>query len=211
MNRYKRIIIGIDQSYKDTGICVIADGVLKDMRHIELSKLKDNSARRRKLNKSLHCLLDSIQGRADSTVCIIERIRLRSQGFINIDYIKSIGALNSIIVDICQDHGVEVFSVDTRHWKAKVVGTSKPQSNKYNVPPEKWPTIRWVIDNGWENFILQNHGEKCQKKNGVFKKDGLIMSYNDNAADSCGIAWYGEKYGINEIESGQIVMLKREN
>ena len=41
--KYKKIIIGIDQSYKNTGISISADGKLKKVRSIQLEHIKDNS------------------------------------------------------------------------------------------------------------------------------------------------------------------------
>ena len=33
---YKQIVIGIDQSYKNTGISIVADGKLRDIKSIRL-------------------------------------------------------------------------------------------------------------------------------------------------------------------------------
>ena len=187
--KYKKVVIGIDQSYNNTGISIAADGKLKKVKSLRLDGYKTNSEKRRALAETLDGLLRSVASKSEKLVCIIERIRLRSQGFLNIDYIKSIGALNSIIVDKCHEHGVEVYSVDTRCWKAQVIGTSKPQANKYGVPDEKWPTVRWVIKQGWEDSILvQVQGKKSK---GTFVRNGQKYMYNNDAADSAGIAMFG--------------------
>lgn len=187
-NKYKKVIIGIDQSYKDTGISIAADGVLRLIRHVELSKLSSNYARRSKLSRALRGALESVVKKADEVVVICERIRLRSEGFLNIDYIKSIGALNAVIVDTAAEFGVKVYSVDTRSWKSQVVGTSKPMKNKYGVDPKKWPTILHIKELGYLEDIL-DAGTK--KKKGVMEKDGIKYFINDNAADSACIALYG--------------------
>ena len=153
-NKYKKVVIGIDQSYNNTGISIIADGKIKKVKSLHLDKYKSNSERRRALAETLSGLLRAVCPKSSNVVCLIERIRLHSQGFLNIDYIKSIGALNSVIVDTCQQYGIEVYSVDTRCWKAQVIGTSKGIPNKYGVPEEKWPTILWLIKQGWESSIL---------------------------------------------------------
>lgn len=187
--RYKRVVIGIDQSYNNTGISIAADGKLRKVRSLQLSDFKQNSEKRRALSETIDGLLRSVGQKSESIVCIIERIRLRSQGFLNIDYIKSIGALNSIIVDKCHEYGIEVYSVDTRCWKAQVIGTSKPEANKYGVPEEKWPTVRWVIKQGWEESILiPIQGKKSE---GTFIRNGQKYMYNNDAADSAGIAMFG--------------------
>lgn len=187
--KYDLAVIGIDQSYDNTGISIAADGELKKVKSLHLNKFKSNSERRRALAKTLDGLLKVICHKAKQVICIIERIRLRSQGFLNIDYIKSIGALNSIIVDVCHDFCVPVYSVDTRCWKSQVLGTSKGASNKYGVPEEKWPAVKWVIDKGWEkNILIPIEGRKTK---GTFTRDGQKYMYNNDAADSAGIAMFG--------------------
>lgn len=187
--KYKKVVIGIDQSYNNTGISIAADGKLVKVRSIRLDSYKSNSEKRRALTEVLDGLLRAVCPKAKDVICIIERIRLRSQGFLNIDYIKSIGALNSIIVDKCNEYYVPVYSVDTRCWKAQVIGTSKPMPNKYGVPDEKWPTVRWLIKQGWESSILIK--VEGRKTKGTFVRDGQKYMYNNDAADSAGIAMFG--------------------
>ena len=198
--KYKQVVIGIDQSYANCGISLAADGKLKKVKSVHLDMYKTNSERRGALAETLDGLLSSVAQRADSVVCIIERIRLTSQGFLNIDYIKSIGALNSIIVDKCREYGIEVYSVDTRCWKAQVVGTSKGMSNKYGVPDEKWPTVKWLLRQGWEDSILIP--VEGRKSKGTFTRDGQKFMYNNDAADSAGIAmfWFKGEHDKLHIE-----------
>lgn len=186
---YNKIVIGIDQSYKNTGISIAADGKLKKIGHVFLENLKSNSIRRTKLRLTLTKILRLNKHKAKEVVVIIERIRLRSQGFLNINYIKSIGALNATIVDVCDMFGVNVFSVDTRAWKSAVVGTSKEQNNKWGIDPKKWPTIKYIISIGFEDSIKRNPGRK--KIGVVTDKLGNRFLYDDDAADSACIALYG--------------------
>jgi len=186
---YKKIVIGIDQSYNNTGISIAADGKLVKVRSIQLDKYKSNSEKRRALANTLSGLLNAVCPKSKEIICIIERIRLSSKGFLNMDYIKSIGALNSIVVDKCNEYNVPVYSVDTRCWKAQVIGTSKPAPNKYGVPEEKWPTVSWLVKQGWESSILiPIEGRKTK---GTFVRDGQKYMYNNDAADSAGIAMFG--------------------
>lgn len=187
--KYNKVVIGVDQSYSNTGISIAADGRLLKVRSVQLDKLKSNSERRRALSETLDGLLSAVCPKGREVVCIIERIRLHSQGFLNIDYIKSIGALNSVIVDICTSYCVPVYSVDTRCWKSQVIGTSKPKQNKYGVPEEKWPTVRWLLKQGWESSILIP--VEGRKTKGTFIRDGQKYMYNNDAADSAGIAMFG--------------------
>lgn len=195
---YEKVIIGIDQSYNNTGISIAADGKLMKVKSLHLDKYKLNSERRRALAKTLDGLLSSVCPKAKQIICIIERIRLHSQGFLNMDYIKSISAINSVIVDTCYTWNVPVYSVDTRCWKAQVIGTSKPMPNKYGVPDEKWPTIRWLINQGWESSILIP--VEGRKSKGTFVRNGQKYMYNNDAADSAGIAMFGFMGDHNKLQ-----------
>lgn len=198
--KYSQVCVGIDQSYNNTGISIAADGELIKVKSVWLDKCGSNSERREKLRKVLDKVLKSCVDNSDNVVCILERIRLQSRGFINIDYIKSIGALNSVIVDVCGLYGVQVYSVDTRCWKSQVIGTSKPKSNRYGVPDEKWPTVEWLLKQGLESDILVDMSD-TRKTKGTFMRDNKKYMYNNDAADSAGIAmfWFvGEHEKLKE-------------
>jgi hypothetical protein len=186
---YNKIVIGLDQSYKNTGISIGCDGKLKKVSSVWLDKLDNNTLRRDKLRLTLEKVLESNIGKSRDMVLMIERIRLQSQGFINMDYIKGIGALNTVIVDTGLKYGIKTYSVDTRSWKSQIVGSSKPLDNKYGIDPEKWRTILYIKSLGFENSILYEVSK--QKKKGVIVKNGIRYTYNDDAADSAGICLYG--------------------
>lgn len=188
---YNQIAIGIDQSYSNTGISIIADGNIKDIKSIYLSKYSCNAARRQVLRAKLENLVPLLVNKSKHVVCMIERTRVHGgeSSFINVNTIKAMASLTAITVDVMYLYGVNVYSVDTRSWKASVVGTSKPMPNKYGVPPEKWPTVKWVIDKGFENKILLDMTDSRIRKN-TFVKDGRVYKYNDDAADSAGIGMF---------------------
>lgn len=189
---YKEVYIGIDQSYQNTGISIVADGVLRDVKSIQLDKLKSNSERRRVLREKLSSLIGVVTKKTEHITCIVEKARLHGgpTSFINIDAIKAMGALTATIVDVCAEYDVTVYSVDTRCWKSQVIGTSKPQANKYGVPEEKWPTIQWLIAKGFEQKILIDV-TGTRKTKGTFERNGKKYMYNNDAADSAGIAMFG--------------------
>lgn len=198
--KYKCICIGIDQSYANTGISISADGELKKVKSIQLYNLDSNSEKRAKLRSELNKIANNMLYQANTVVCIIERIRLMSKGFLNINYIKSIGALNAVIVDVMNELNIKTYSVDTRCWKAQIIGTSKPENNKFGVPPEKWPTIKWVISKGFESSILIDMSS-TRKSKGLFERDGKKYMYNNDAADSAGISLFyfkGDKKKLDE-------------
>lgn len=188
---YNEIVVGIDQSYQNTGISIVADGKLKDIRSIRLDKYKNNSQKRGVLHTKLQHLMSDVTNKSNSVVCIVERARLHGgpTSFVNIDAIKAMGALTATIVDVMDQYGVKVYSVDTRCWKSQVIGTSKPQSNNYGVPEEKWPTIRWCIRQGFEQKLLVDVSA-TRKQKGTFVRAGKKYQYNNDAADSAGIAMY---------------------
>lgn len=192
--KYKEIIIGIDQSYKNTGISISADGKLKKVTSLFLEKCKSNSEKRMLLEKRLTEIVARLLPRAEKIICIIERIRLRSQGFLNIDYIKSIGALNSVIVDVMHKYDVPVYSVDTRCWKAQIVGTSKPGNpdNVWNMEPEKYPTFEWLKMN-YPKLLMSVFIDMTgsRKKKNIFEENGKLWKINDDACDSAAISLFG--------------------
>lgn len=192
--KYKKIVIGIDQSYKNTGISISADGKLKKVTSLFLEKCKCNSEKRMLLKKRLTEIVVRLLLRAEKVVCIIERIRLRSQGFLNIDYIKSIGALNSVIVDVMYKYDVPVYSVDTRCWKSQIVGTSKPgnPNNIWKMEPEKYPTFEW-LKNTYPDLLMSVFIDMTgtRKKKNVFEENGKLWKINDDACDSAAISLFG--------------------
>lgn len=190
MKHYNKIVIGIDQSYQDTGISICADGQLKKLSHIPFNKNQSKSEIRQTIKLKLIKLITKLKPRCTDLVIIIERIRLKSQGFLNIDYIKSIGALNAVIVDAAYRQNIKVYSVDTRCWKSTIIGTSKPGANPYGIDLNKWPTIQWLVKNGYEQYIRKEVSQRQTK--GVIQADtGERYTYNDNIADSACIALFG--------------------
>ena len=194
MYKYKKLVIGIDQSYKNTGISISADGKLLKVSSINLEKYCNNSNKREYLAERLKKILEKIYNKAGEVICIIERIRLRSKGFLNIDYIKSIGALNALIVDIMSYYGIPTYSVDTRCWKAQIVGTSKPGNpdNFYAMEPEKYPTFEWLKMN-YPHLLMSVFIDMTgtRKKKNVFEENGRLWKINDDACDSAAISFFG--------------------
>ena len=187
-----RIVIGIDQSYKCTGVALSFNGKLKSSTCIETEHLKNNSEKRLKQHICLKNVFDRayiLQDKYNASVeVVIERIRLKSQGFLNINYIKSIGALNALIVDLAYGYPFPVYSVDTRAWKSAVVGTSKPKSSPWGFDPKKWPTILWCLGEGYREEIIAHVSNS--KTKGVIVDKGERYTYNDNIADAICISLY---------------------
>ena len=194
---YKKIVIGIDQSYTRTGISIAGDGKILKVSYIPFEPSECHSEKRKKVKGILTKIITKNISKASEMVIIVERIRQFSGGTLSMDYIKSTGALIGCIVDTASEFDVPVYSADTRSWKSQVVGTSVPKANKYNVDPKKWPTIEFLLKQPEvsESDILVKVGKRCKK---YAKKIGSDKyCYNDDAADSACIALYGFKKGRN--------------
>lgn len=195
---YESISIGIDQSYQRTGISVAVDGQLKIVRSLDLSKYKDNSTKRMKLQSYLHNMIQHLQPQAKVVYCTIERIRLFSNSFVNINYIKSIGALNAVIIDTFFKYNIGVYSVDTRAWKAQIIGSTKKQKNSFGVPEEKYLTVDWCIKHGFEeSLLIEINGRK--RKN-TFVREDKRFEYDTDAADSAGISMFRYLGNVKNLE-----------
>ena len=184
-----KVVIGIDQSYQDTGITVTINGKVKAVTDCYTANCKTNTEKRYMLGNKLKQVIEFVIHKGYNPInpnieiiCVIERIRLRSQGFLNINYIKGIGALNALIVDKMLQYHIETYSVDTRAWKSTIIGTSKGMENNLGIDPKKYPTILWCKKQGYEKHILEPATDKKQK--GVIEKNGKRFIYNDNKADS---------------------------
>lgn len=173
---YKLLVVGLDQSYTRCGISIAADGVLLKVTSEAFSGLKTKSEKRKRIRSVLTSLLGKVVLKASRVAIILERIRLTSQGNISINYMKATGALIGTIVDTAEEFDVRVYSVDTRSWKAQVVGNCKPEGTGKLAP--KWPTIKYVCRLGWKSSI-----------HSLNKQGGDV--WDDDASDSACIALYG--------------------
>lgn len=197
MSKYKHACIGVDQSYKRTGISIAADGKLIKVYSVDLSKMSKREARA-KVKEAIDKVCKWVVFHAESYDLILERTRMFSQSFVSVPYIKSMGALNATIADTAAKHGVDSWSVDTRCWKSEVVGTSKGKQNKYGVDEKKWPTVQLVVKLGFEEDV--KHEVIGRRSKGTFTdKDGKKYEYDDDACDSACMALYWYKGDIKKL------------
>lgn len=195
-----KVVIGIDQSYTRTGITVLCDKEIFEMYSIDFKGCNNNSDKRRVLRGRMKEIIDTVKSECDPDEILIltERIRLRSQGFLSENYIKSTGALVAVIVDVADEYHIPVYSVDTRAWKSAIVGSSKPMQNPYGINPEKYRTILYLKQKGllkWISEEYEGRGEKgviwANRKLIGGKKQKVRIKINDDLADSYCIAMYG--------------------
>lgn len=188
-------IIGIDQSYTNTGIAIAVGDQLKRISNIPLDKIKSKTLKREKVAKVVGQAIQSClkHYQPNEVTIIVERIRVYSQGFsgtknMSMPFIKSQAALITTIVDTAFHYGVRVYSVDTRAWKNRILGTSKPLAIAFPgcKNPKKIREVKYIVELGFADQL------KCKNH-----KD-----YDDDRADAACIALYGN--------SGEPYMLKLE-
>lgn len=190
-----KIVIGIDESYKRTGITIMESNKIVKTISIDYMGCNNNTQKRQLLRTKLCKIISHYTDRLEDITVITERIRLRSQGFLSEAYMKSTGALVATIIDTFSPFGIPVYSVDTRSWKSQIVGTSKPKENKYGIDSHKWPTILYLKQKGLLKHIAYPYKGKSTK--GVIKvnmglTEGIVnCRINDDVTDSICIAMYG--------------------
>lgn len=195
-----KVVIGIDQSYTRTGITVLCDKEIFEMYSLDFKGYKTNTDKRAILKIKLCEIIEQIVTELDmpdDITIITERIRLRSQGFLSENYIKSTGALVAVIVDVADEYHIPVYSVDTRAWKSAIVGSSKTLNNPYGINPEKYRTILYLKQRGLLKWIAEEYEGRGEK--GVIeanrmvrgRKEKVRIKINDDLADSYCIAMYG--------------------
>ena len=177
------IVIGIDESYTRTGVTILEDKKILCMKSINFEDCKTNVDKRRHLDMYFRQQINRLrkQNKDDITIILSEA------------YIKATGALLSVIIAIGQDYDIPVYSVDTRSWKAQIVGDSKPLQNPYGINPEKYRTILYIRDKGLLKYIVEEYSGKGKKGVINVKIDGkkVPCKINDDIADSYCIAAYG--------------------
>ena len=184
-----KIVVGIDQSYKNTGISICCNNKVVKTLNIDFKKCKCNSEKRKILRNKLNKILYSLVDKKTNVAILIERIRTQQDKFLNMNYIKSIGALNSVIIDVAYDYDIEVYSVDTRSWKSNIVGTSKPLNNNYKINPKKYPTILYIKKIGLLKNIIKLLNKNEKKFNFIINDKRYKV--DDDIADAICISKYG--------------------
>lgn len=196
------VCIGIDQSYRRTGVSVSIDGKLKLAKSIDLSALKSKTEKRVAVSRRLSSLVSHILARyfPSEVVCILERVRTFSQKFLSVPYIKSMGALNAVIADLMWHNSIACYSVDTRAWKSGVVGYSSPASTRhpealrfskhFNMDPKKAPTALFLYKHHPAIFKrVAVRPVASRRQRGTFiSKSGIRCEIDDDLCDSACIS-----------------------
>mgnify|MGYP002764591971 FL=1 len=154
----QKCIIGLDQSYKRTGISIAVNGKLKKVSSINFQHVKTKTEKRLLLAKTLEKAIKSCLKKypPEDIAIICERIRTYTAGYdLRPDYLKTTGALIAYIVDTAYKYGIEVYSIDTRAWKSAVLGSSKAVFPPVNgvKDPQKFGSVAYIIKLGFEENL----------------------------------------------------------
>ena len=177
-------IIGIDQSYTRTGISIATKGKPRNAFSIDFKGVKTKTQKRLLLQSTLRKVIETCLKKYDSSevTIIAERIRTFTESdSLRVDVIKAHSALMAYIVDTAAEYGIKVYSVDTRAWKSRVLGTSKPIFEPLEgvENPQKFGSVRKAIKLG---FGEQMKVKSCKTRS---------FRYDDDMADAICISLYG--------------------
>ena len=177
-------IIGIDQSYTRTGIAVATKGKVRKAFSIDFKGTKTKTQKRLLLQSTLRKVIEMcLRKYSNSEITIIaEKIRTFTESdSLRIEVIKAHSALMAYIVDTAAEYGIKVYSVDTRAWKSRVLGSSKPIFEPLEgvENPQKFGSVRKAIKLG---FGEQMKVKSCKTRS---------FRYNDDMADAICISLYG--------------------
>ena len=108
-------ILGIDPSYKRMGFAVIEDTKLLYSTSLAFTKNITKKAKR----VLIKIYIKDIELSFSPDKIVVERTRLYSHGFISSKTIIALGSLTTAIIDATD---LDIFSVDSRAFKSKIVG-----------------------------------------------------------------------------------------
>ena len=181
----KQMIIGLDQSYTDTGICLAVDGKPKVAKSISFKGITEKSDKRRAILECLEVIFNNFKYRYNIEI-VLEAVRLfsGSNPHISTSYIFATCALIGSIVDFANKNEIPIYWVETRSWKKKVLGSSKPSGRKLKGAKDqkKVDSVLYAISIGFKDAIsykVERGKNKGQRR------------YNDNIADAICIAIAG--------------------
>lgn len=181
----KLLVIGLDQSYTDTGMCLAVDGVPRYAESISFEGLKEKIDKRLAVVNRLKSVIEKYKGKYQIQI-VIEALRLfsGSKPHISTAYIYSTCAMIGAIVDFAYANGIDVYWVETRSWKKFVLGSSKPSGRELKgvKDPKKVDSVLYACSIGFKNVVAY----KLERG----KNKGKTR-YNDNIADAICIAIAG--------------------
>lgn len=201
------IIIGVDQSFTETGISIVSKSSILKVTSLPFTKSQPIPEKADMLKIQLSRAIDKcIEKNYNDIRVYYEQIRIAGKTT-PFSYIHNAGILEGYIWNAVQQDKykniVRLFSVPTQSWKCKVVGSNKSEQNDLKIEPSKYQTFKFLESNKMLKYAMQNASNHQTK--GVLCKNGKRYKYNDNKGDSLCIALYGrlpdkDRQGEREIE-----------
>ena len=128
-------ILGIDPSYKRTGFAIIGNEKLLGYNSLDLKEVKTKKAKR----VMIKAFIKKVENMYQPDKIVIERTRLFSRGFVSMKTVIALGSLITAVVDATD---LDVYSVDSRSFKSRVIG--KANCSKDDVI--RWATFKFEIN-----------------------------------------------------------------
>lgn len=177
-------IIGVDLSYSRTGISVCTKGKVRLLKSVNFTKVKTRTNKRYLVRDVLKKIIQSCLKKysPEEIVIITERIRtFTSADSLRPSVIKAHAAMLAYIVDTGIEFGIKTYTVDTRSWKSKVLGTSVPLIEPLEgvKNPQKIASVKKAIELGFKQEISVYTGNGAR-----------FTGYNDDMADALCISLY---------------------
>lgn len=192
----REMVIGLDQSYTDTGLCIAVDGIPKYAESISFEGATEKVDKRKAILKRIRAIVERYKSKYHITI-VLEAVRLfsGSQPHISTAYIFSTCALVGSIVDLANELSIEAYWVETRSWKKYVLGSSKPSMRKLKgvKDQKKVDSVLYALSIGFKDKV--SYRVERGKNKGQLR-------YNDNVADAICIAIAGfEKKIIKNLKN----------
>lgn len=185
----KNAIIGIDQSYTDTGIAIAVGGKILAAISLSFDKIDYDTEKRILLKNKLHHAINLCYNNGYKPIVYFEQVRI-NKNQTTFNYMKRAGAMESVIIDLCYSEKLECRSVSSNSWKAKVLGSRKKIENEKGIAPEKYIAYEYTHKLGLDKFTLQPCSNRTENYL-LIDKRGTKLKYNDNIGDAICISLYG--------------------
>lgn len=173
------VVLGIDQSMSKIGFAAVTRDKIIRADTVDLRKLKYPSQKRLCVRQ----LVDHWIERYKPKVIMVERVRLFAHARIAMSTIQQLSALTAVIVDTAFVHqqysisamgivrkSIPVFSVDTRAWKAQILGSAKV---------DKEASLAWLLTQYKTDLPLDNNAgdAACLARYAFISQPKLIREY----------------------------------
>lgn len=188
----KKAIIGIDQSYTDTGIAIAVNGVIQTAFSVYLKGCKHDTERRMILQKRLVDCINFCEKHNYDPDVYFEQIRISGQQT-TFNYIVRAGSMVATIVDTCYQYNADCYSVTPNAWKTSILGSTKSKVIGMGVDPKKALMYEYCVKKGYDKYVLQPANKRTRNYIKLDIDNQTKLKYNDNIGDSIGIALYGSK------------------